>query len=105
NNELGGGPTSFTGGWDWNNANSDGGVIGPLSGPLWSLTVTPMTTTKGYSGGIAAYSSDGSSLPLAYGTGSDYAITITPVPEPGEYVAIVAAGLLGLASWRRWRRT
>jgi hypothetical protein len=93
--ELSGSGSSFSGSWVWMNSYTDGGVIGPLSGAAWELTIT---LNSGSFTDIYAYSGDGSSIALS-ASGGD--ITIY-VPEPRE-TGMAAALLLGAAAWRRWR--
>ena len=59
----------------------------------WSITDTATVSLNGWSGNTSiSYSSDGSSWSFLSGNLAQFAITATPIPEPG------VLGLLGLGS-------
>ena len=82
------------------------------------ILLTHTIPTSGYMANVDAISSGGelgtsifAKFAVAYnGTTSQVSgfytplqLHYTPVPEPSEYAALAAAGLLGFAAWRRYR--
>lgn len=100
--ELG---VGYTGNWTWDNTHTDGGVIGPIGGSAWSLTITP--TGQSLPGGMAVHGGSGVVIPLStdVGQAAPFSIVIEPsqIPEPWQTASLSAVLLLGLAGWRRMR--
>jgi len=92
-------PDVFNGRWRFGN-NTDGGVIGELSG-LWRADVTPLLYSIGQSQSLNVYGADGTVIPLDF----DEPFSLASVPEPSS-IAISSVIGLGLAfGWyRRCRR-
>ena len=66
----------------------------------WSITGTPTGSSNGWTANYSlAYSSNGSSWSFLSGDLAQFALTATPIPEPGVLVLLVLAGLGFL--WRR----
>ncbi len=85
----------FTGTWSYA-GNTDGGVIGPLSGSAWTITVNQWSYGSDRNTGITslrAFDDSGAALPLNLHSGSAGQLVFRPetVPEP------TAATLLALA--------
>lgn len=86
-------------------SNSFNTLLGPVAGASGSGTLQTLTFVLGPASGVASLGF--SNVLLLDSKGNDIAfaanplsLPINPVPEPGSY-ALMAAGLLGLAAWRR----
>jgi hypothetical protein len=89
----------FTGAWSYV-GNTDGGVIGPLAGASWSLTVNQIAYTSDNDRGIdtlRAYDDSGSFISLNLNSGSTGQLVFRPevVPEPSTF----AMAMFGLTSF------
>ena len=76
---------------------TDGGVIGPLGGNSWSITIDPLY----YEGPTAlkVYSGPGSSITLNLNTDSSGDIVLTAIPEPFS-MAFLGSAFVGVVSYR-----
>ncbi len=89
----------FNGIWSYYSKFGDGGVIGPISGNNWVITVNPSKYT--YINSLKVYDNSGSSISLAINTTDD--IVFKPVPEPSS-ILLLLAGLMGGAFVVRRKR-
>lgn len=97
----------FVGDWDYT-GRVDGGVIGPLGGSNWSITIDQLGYSSTNDRGINklfAFDASGSSLPLAFTTLNSGRIEFRPFIVPEPRAIFLALGLLvGVMRWNEIRR-
>jgi hypothetical protein len=92
-------PDAFKGRWQWVN-NTDGGIIGGLTGDIWGLVIDPVDYQNLDS--LKVFSDDGSRLNMNLRTGDrGYMFFVPHVPEAGSTLSFMGAGLGALALCRR----
>jgi hypothetical protein len=95
----------FTGDWSYV-GNTDGGVIGPISGSAWTITVNQLGYSSDKDKGITslhAFDNSGRALPLNLNSGNSGQIVFRPeaVPEPPAATQLTLAAIAALISGRR----
>jgi hypothetical protein len=98
----------FRGQWDYI-GNTDGGVIGPLSGTDWSVVVDQLNYASNNNRGISSlrvFDSSGASIPLNLNTGSagQLEFRVHAIPEPTAGCMALAAITMFCFSARRGQR-
>jgi len=91
---------TFTADFAYYQVYGDGGIIGPIGGNTWQLTIDPASYTNISS--LLAYSSTGTSIDLGLDVSKNivFSLAVDPVPEPAT-VILFGLGLLSFAGVSR----